>query len=186
MSLNLLTQNKIQEDGICISVGSEPIYTYSSEPKVNCSQTIKLENKIEKREDEKSMKPSWEKIMKEYELKTLRKLREENEKNIKEVVLKDPTVVAIVDILHKKEEEFKKEKDSIVNDFYMITNHFMGVVDITTDKAIDAIIDSFQEKCSESNNKIAEIKAVLEMTETYEQMKEVLIQYGVLNWNEEK
>lgn len=49
MPLNLFNQNKIQEGEICISVGSEPIYTYSSGPKVDSSQTIKLENKIEKR-----------------------------------------------------------------------------------------------------------------------------------------
>ena len=53
MSLNLFNQNKIQEGGICISVDSEPIYTYSSGPKVDYSQTIKLGNKIEKREDKK-------------------------------------------------------------------------------------------------------------------------------------
>ena len=186
MSLNLFNQDKIQDGGICISVGSEPIYTYSSGPKVDCSQTIKLGNKIEKREDEKSMGEKWRKIINEYELKTKKAYDLEEAKQAREIVFKDETVTAIAKVIKSKEKELDIDADKVMEGFYLYTDKFFKILSKETKAKLDEVAGFYSKKYKILNDKIAEIEAVLEMTETYEQMKEVLLQYGVLNWNEEK
>ena len=70
--------------------------------------------------------------------------------------------------------------------FYSYTDRFFKVLSKETKAKLDEVASFYSKKYRILNDKIAEIEAVLEMTETYEQMKEVLLQYGVLNWNEEK
>lgn len=70
--------------------------------------------------------------------------------------------------------------------FYLYTDKFFKILSKETKAKLDEVASFYSKKYRILNDKIAEIEAVLEMTETYEQMKEVLLQYGILNWNEEK
>ena len=110
----------------------------------------------------------------------------EEAKQAREIIFKDETVTAIAKVIKSKEKELDIDADKVMEGFYLYTDKFFKILSKETKAKLDEVASFYSKKYRILNDKIAEIEAVLEMTETYEQMKEVLLQYGVLNWNEEK
>mgnify|MGYP004538249897 CR=1 FL=1 len=146
---------------------------------------IKLNIK-EKEDNKKSMGEKWRKVIDEYEIKTKKAYDLEEAKQAREIVFKDETVAAIAKVIKSKEKELDINTDKVMEGFYSYTDKFFKILSKETKTKLDEVASFYSKKYRVLNDKIAEIEAVLEMTETYEQMKEVLLQYGVLNWNEEK
>lgn len=128
----------------------------------------------------------WEKIIERYSSKMMKKYIDEREAKIREAMIEDDTMNAIVQVLHQKEDIDGLERDSLFNSCYDFFFDNTKILNKETIKECDKIFEEWKNRCEALTAKLSEVKAVLEMTETYEQIKEVLLQYGVLNWNEEK
>ncbi len=139
----------------------------------------KVENNVV--EGDNKMK-KWEKIIERYSSKMMKNYIEKREARIREVMLKDNTMNAIVQILHQKEDADGLERDSLFNDFYEFFFDNSKLLSKETVKECDKIFEDWRDQCQALTTRLSEVKAVLEMTDTYEQMKEVLLQYGILNW----
>lgn len=124
----------------------------------------------------------WEKIIERYSSKMMKKYVEEREAGIRKAMIEDDTINAIVQAFHKKEDADKLERDTIFNSCYDFFFDNTKILNKETIKECDKIFEEWKNKCEALTTRLSEVKAVLEMTDTYEQMKEVLLQYGILNW----
>lgn len=125
----------------------------------------------------------WEKIIERYSSKMMKKYIDEREAKIKEAMIEDDTMNAIIQVLHQKEDADGLERDSLFNDFYEFFFDNSKLLSKETVKKCDKIFEDWKDQCQALTTKLSEVKAVLEMTDTYEQMKEVLVHYGILDWN---
>lgn len=173
----------IPDEGISISASNGDFTIKNNNVDWNMT-AISIENKSNVMEGDNKMK-RWEKIIERYSSKMMKKYIEEREAKIREVILKDNTISAIVQVLHQKEDADGLERDSLFNDFYDFFFDNSKLLSKETIKEYDKILEDWKDQYQAFTTRLSEIKAVLEMTDTYEQMKEVLLQYGILNWGYE-
>ena len=166
-----------QDEGISICASEGDInwnrMTTSSKAKVN---NMEGDNKMKR----------WEKIIERYSSKMMKEYVEEREAGIRKAMIEDDTINAIVQAFHKKEDADKLERDTIFNSCYDFFFDNTKILNKETIKECDKIFEEWKNKCEALTARLSEVKAVLEMTDTYEQMKEVLLQYGILNWDKKE
>lgn len=153
---------------------NEGISISASEGDLNWNRiTTSSKTKVNNMEGDNKMK-RWDKIIEVYTNKMMTKYADEKEAKIREVILED-----------KKIKAFGLKNDSLSNGICNFLFNNLELLDKETTEKCDKIVENWKNKCQALTNKLSEIKAILEMTDTYEQMKEVLLQYGIINWYSE-
>lgn len=135
------------------------------------------------KEENKKVSRNYNEIVDLYDNKELQKMIAEKEKKIREILLKDTAIESIVNLLRSREEELGLKKDTLVNGFYN-NDTLMKMVPDEVKKLWDKELECFKENVKKHNEKMKEIRAILKMTETWAEMKEVLIRYEIINWTD--
>lgn len=146
-----------------------------------------FENKIE--EKEKKGKNDMEEILKIYEKNQKEKIQKEANEKIKKI-LKESKLGKIADKLQK---EAEKELEKIFENYKKSEKKYINIeVDFCYNDEIvlkkEEIYRNTDEKEFQLKNKIEEVKALLNIAETYEQKMEILHTYDIIddNWKIKK
>ena len=135
-----------------------------------------------KEEDEK-MSRDYNDIVDLYSNKEIDNIKAERDTKIRETLLKDDVAEYIVNLLRGREKELELEKDTLINKFCN-NEILMEIVPEKIRNLCNKEYECYKEKMKEHNEKIKEVKAILKMTETWAEMKEVLMKYGIIDWDE--
>ena len=134
-------------------------------------------------EEDEKMSRDYNDIVDLYSDKEIDKIKAEREKKIREILLKDDIAEYIVNLLSGREKELELEKNTLINKFCN-NEILMEIVPEKIRNLCNKEYECYKEKMKEHNEKIKEVKAILKMTETWAEMKEVLIKYGIIDWDE--
>lgn len=134
-------------------------------------------------EEDKKMTRDYNDIVNLYNNREIDRIKAEKEEKIREVLLKDTVVESIVNLLKGRENELGLEEDTLINKFCE-NGMLIEIVPKEIKDLCEKVSRDFVKKMEEHNRKIKEVRAILKMTETWAEMKEVLIRYGIINWTD--
>lgn len=132
------------------------------------------------------MAKRWEKIVDEYESKAREALELAEGMKAREIVFQNEIVAEIAKIIKSKEKELNIKTDRIMQKAYSCNDKFFDILDEKTKVKLNEEASYWTKKHRELKDKMTEVRAMLEIADTYEEIKEILLHYGIINWDKKE
>lgn len=132
------------------------------------------------------MAKRWEKIVDEYESKAREALELAEGMKAREIVFQNETVAEIAKKIKSKKKELNLKTDYIMQKAYSYNDKFFDILDEKTKAKLNEEASYWTKKHRELKDKMTEVRAMLEIADTYEQIKEILLHYEIIDWNKKE
>lgn len=128
----------------------------------------------------------WEKIIHNWYKEEYGKIIDEKANDKKTLTMQDETMVALSKVLEEKAKKIGYDLDYFTNKLYFYFGDFEELLSPETNAKIKESRDRCLQKQATIDKQKDEMEGLLEMAETYEQAKDILLQYGMINWDKKE